>query len=45
MYEEAEERRRSLVPMLTIIAAVLAIAVGVAVVLFLTGFFERRRRR
>lgn len=42
MYEEVEERRSRLVPILTIVAAVLAIAVGIAVVLFLTGVFDRK---
>src|SRR5947209_6762130 len=42
MYEEVEERRSRLVPILTIVAAVLAIAVGIAVVLFLTGVFSRK---
>jgi invasion protein IalB len=42
MYEEVEERRSRLVPILTIVAVVLAIAVGVAVVLFLTGVFDRK---
>jgi len=42
MYEEVEERRSRLVPILTIVAGVLAIAVGIAVVLFLTGVFDRK---
>ena len=33
--------RRSLVPILTIVAVVLALALGVAVALYLTGFFDR----
>jgi invasion protein IalB len=42
MYEEVEERRSRLVPILTIVAAVLAIAVGIAVVLFFTGVFNHK---
>ena len=42
MYDdEPPARRRSIVPILAIIAAVLAVAVGVAVVLFAMGFFDR----
>ncbi len=42
MYEdEHPRRRRSIVPILAIIAAVLAVAVGVAVVLFALGFFDK----
>jgi invasion protein IalB len=41
-YEEVEERRRRLVPILTIVAAVMAVAVGIAVVLFMTGAFNRK---
>jgi invasion protein IalB len=42
MYEdEAPRRRRSIVPILAIIAAILAIAVGVAVVLFSLGYFDK----
>lgn len=41
-YEEVEERRSRLVPILTIVAAALAVAVGIAVVLFFTGVFDRR---
>jgi invasion protein IalB len=42
MYDdEPAPRRRSIVPILAIIAAVLAVAVGVAVVLFAMGFFDR----
>ncbi len=40
MYEDPP-RRSSLVPVLTIVAAVLAVAVGVAVVLFALGYFNR----
>jgi invasion protein IalB len=40
MYEEPP-RRSSLVPILTIVAAVLALAVGAAVVLFTLGVFNR----
>ncbi len=39
MYEDEPPRRSSLLPILTIIAALLAIAVGAAAVLFATGFF------
>jgi invasion protein IalB len=43
MYEdEIEERRSRLVPILTIIASVLAVAVAVAIVLFFTGVFDRK---
>ncbi len=42
MYEESEERRSRLLPILTVVASVLAVAVGVAVVLFLTGVFDRK---
>jgi invasion protein IalB len=42
MYEEHEEQRSRLVPILTIVASVLAIVVGIGVVLFLTGFFDRK---
>ncbi len=41
-YEEVEERRSRLVPILTIVAAVLAVAIGVAIVLFFTGVFTRK---
>jgi invasion protein IalB len=42
MYEdETPRRRRSIVPILAIIAGILAIAVGVAVVLFVLGYFDR----
>jgi invasion protein IalB len=41
-YEDVEERRSRLVPILTIVAAVLAVAVGIAIVLFLTGVFNRK---
>jgi invasion protein IalB len=42
MYEdETPRRRRSIVPILAIIAAILAIAVGVVVVLFALGYFDR----
>jgi invasion protein IalB len=41
-YEEVEERRSRLVPILTIVAAVMAVAVGIAVVLFFTGVFNRK---
>jgi invasion protein IalB len=44
MYDDDDEppRRRSrLVPILAVVAAVLAIAVGVAVVLFAMGYFDR----
>jgi invasion protein IalB len=40
MYDEEPPRRSSLVPILTIVAAVMAVAVGVAVVLFALGFFR-----
>jgi len=41
MYDdEAPRRRRSIVPILAVIAAILAIAVGVAVVLFALGYFD-----
>ena len=43
MYDdEVEERRSRLVPILTIIASLLAIAIGVVVVLFITGVFDTR---
>jgi invasion protein IalB len=42
MYEEQEEPRSRLVPILTIVAAVLAILIGVGVVLYLFGVFDRR---
>ena len=42
MYEEPEERRSRLVPVLMGVAAVLAIAVGVAAVLFFLGVFDRK---
>src|SRR4051794_38090580 len=42
MYEEVEERRSRLVPILTIVAGVLAGALGISVVLFLTGVFDRK---
>lgn len=42
MYDdEPAPRRRSIVPILAIVAAVLAIAVGVALVLFFLGYFNR----
>ena len=42
MYDdEAPRRRRSIVPILAIIAALLAVAVGVAVVLFALGYFDK----
>ena len=42
MYDdEPAPRRRSIVPILAIVAAVLAVAVGVAVVLFALGYFNR----
>lgn len=45
MYDDEEleppRRRGALVPILAVIAAILAIAVGVAVVLFAMGFFDR----
>jgi invasion protein IalB len=42
MYDdEPPRRRRSIVPILAIIAAVLAVAVGIAVVLFALGTFDR----
>lgn len=42
MYDDdTPRRRRSIVPILAIIAAVLAVAVGVAVVLFALGYFDR----
>jgi invasion protein IalB len=42
MYEdEPPRRRRSIVPILAIIAAILAVAVGVAVVLFALGYFDK----
>ena len=41
MYDEVEERRSRLVPILTIVASLLAIAIGVVVVLFVTGVFDR----
>jgi len=42
MYDdEPPRRRRSIVPTLAIIAAILAVAVGVAVVLFAMGYFDR----
>jgi len=41
-YEDVEERRSRLVPILTIVAAALAVAVGIAVVLFFTGVFNRK---
>jgi invasion protein IalB len=42
MYDdEPAPRRRSIVPILAIIAAVLAIAVGIALVLFFLGYFNR----
>jgi invasion protein IalB len=42
MYDdEPPRRRRSIVPILAIVAAVLAIAVGIAVVLFALGYFDR----
>ena len=41
MYDdETPRRRRSIVPILAVIAAILAIAVGVAVVLFALGYFD-----
>jgi invasion protein IalB len=40
--EEREGRRSSLVPILTIVASVLAIGVGIAVVLFVMGVFDRK---
>jgi len=42
MYDEPEERRSRLVPILTVVAALLAVAVGVVVVLFLTGVLDRK---
>jgi invasion protein IalB len=42
MYDDdTPRRRRSIVPILAVIAAILAVAVGVAVVLFAIGFFDR----
>ena len=41
MYEEVEERQSRIVPILTIVAALLAVAIGVVVVLFVTGVFDR----
>jgi invasion protein IalB len=41
MYEEQEEPRSRLVPILAIVAAVLAILIGVGVVLYLFGVFDR----
>ncbi len=42
MYDDdTPRRRRSIVPILAIIAAVLAIAVGIAVVLFALGYFDK----
>ena len=42
MYDdEVEERRSRLVPILTIVASLLAVAIGVVVVLFVTGVFDR----
>jgi invasion protein IalB len=44
MYDDDHEpprRRRSIVPILAIIAALLAVAVGVAVVLFALGYFDK----
>jgi invasion protein IalB len=42
MYDDdTPRRRRSIVPILAIIAAILAVAVGVAVVLFALGYFDR----
>ena len=41
MYDEVEERRSRLVPILTIVASLLAIAIGVVVVLFVTGVFDK----
>ena len=39
--EEVEERQSRIVPILTIVAALLAVAIGVVVVLFVTGVFDR----
>lgn len=47
MYEDEDDppaRRSSLVPILAVIAGVLAVAVGIAVVLFAMGFFDRGSR-
>ncbi|MEJ0012206.1 MAG: invasion associated locus B family protein [Bauldia sp.] len=42
MYDdETPRRRRSIVPILAIVAAILAVAVGIAVVLFALGYFDR----
>jgi invasion protein IalB len=41
MYEDELPRRSSLVPILTIVAAVLAVAIGVAIVLYALGYFNR----
>ncbi len=41
MYEDDLPQRSSLVPILTIVAAVLAVAIGVAVVLYALGYFDR----
>jgi invasion protein IalB len=42
-YDEPEERRSRLVPILSIVAALLAIAIGVAAVLFFFGVFDRKQ--
>lgn len=42
--DEAPRRRSVLVPLLSIIAGVLAVAVGIAVVLFAMGYFDRSPR-
>jgi invasion protein IalB len=44
-FDEAGERPSRLVPILTVVAAVLAVAVGVVVVLFVTGVFDRPTSR
>jgi invasion protein IalB len=41
MYEDELPQRSSLVPILTIVAAVLVVAIGVAVVLYALGYFDR----
>ena len=41
MYDEVEERRSRLVPILSIVASLLAIAIGIVVVLFVTGVFDK----
>jgi invasion protein IalB len=41
-YDEPPERRSRLVPILTIVAALLAIAIGVVVVLYVIGVFDRK---